>query len=154
MKVEYINPFLKSTTNLFKTTFDVEPTLEKPFLLDSINSSYWDISAEMFFSKGFTGTFALRITRHLSNKLLERSGIIYKDEEERNMLLNEMVREMVNIIAGNVASELSQYNIDVSVPFIAQGKGHNLPWPKNLPTICIPFTTQFGPFIEIFCTKE
>lgn len=154
MRVEYINPFLTSTKNLFKTTFGIEPSVEKPFLLDSVNSKRWDISAEMIFTGNFNGALAIRMTRHLSNKLLEKSGIDYMDDIERGELLNAMVKELVNIIAGNASSELSSYNIDVSVPFIVQGAGHEIPWPRNVKTICIPFNTRYGPFVEIFCMKS
>ena len=154
MKVEYINPFLTCTKKVFETTFNFDITVEKPFLLDSVNSKRWDISAEMIFSGDFTGALALRMTKNLSNKLLKMSGIDYIDEIERDELLNEMVKELVNIIAGNASTELSSYNIDVSVPFIVQGHGHEIPWPRKIQTICIPFNTIYGPFVEIFCMKR
>lgn len=127
--------------------------MEKPFLLDSVNSKRWDISAEMIFSGNFNGALALRMPKHLSTKLLELSGIPFSSKEERGVLLTEMVRELVNIIAGNVSGELSQHNVEVSVPFIVQGEAHEIPWPRNIPTICIPFWTPYGPFVEIFCAK-
>lgn len=154
MRVEYINPFLKSTKNLFKTTFGIDLNVEKPFLLDSVNSKRWDISAEMVFSGSFSGALALRMPKHLSNKLMELSGIEYMDDIERAELLNDMVKELVNIIAGNASTELSEYDVEVSVPFIVQGSEHELPWPRRTQTICIPFHTQYGPFVEIFCMKQ
>lgn len=153
MKVEYINPFLSATKNLFSTTFGISPTMEKPFLLDSVNSKRFDISAEMVFKGNFAGALALRMPKHLCNKLLDLSHITFSDEQERTILLTEMVKELVNIIVGNATSELSKYNVEVSVPFIVQGEGHEIPWPRNIPTICIPFYTQYGPFVEIFCAK-
>lgn len=154
MKVEYINPFLAATLDLFRTTFGIEPTMEKPFLLDSVNSKRWDISAEMIFTGKCNGALAIRMTKHLSSKLLELSGISSSnDEEERAVLRTEMVKELVNIIAGNVSGQLNQLDIEVSVPFIVQGEGHEIPWPRKIPTICIPFCTPYGPFAEIFCAK-
>lgn len=153
MKVEYINPFLRATKKLFSTTFGIDPSMEKPFLLDCVNSKRFDISAEMVFKGNFSGALALRMPKHLCNKLLELSNITFSGDEERSILLSEMVKELVNIIVGNAASELSKYNVEVSVPFIVQGEDHEIPWPRNMPTICIPFYTRYGPFVEIFCAK-
>lgn len=150
MKAEYINPFLNATKNLFKTTFGFEPAIEKPFLMESLASTRWEISAELVLSGAVNAALAIRMTKFLSSKLLEKSGILVNDEFERQEMVYEMVKEMTNIIAGNAAEFLSQQNIRLSVPFITHGTDQPLPWPKNAVTIGIPFNTPYGPFILCF----
>ncbi len=153
MKAEFINPFLSKTRELFSTTFDLEVQVHKPYLLKSVNSTLWEISAEMFYSGDYEGAFAIRMSKLLSQKLLKATDIIYKNEYERVELLAEMVKELANIIGSAVTEENFSKDIKVSVPIIIQGKEEPLIWPPNITTVCIPFATQFGPFIEIFCLK-
>lgn len=153
MNVEFINPFLTSTKEVFQSFFGVETTVEKPYILDSVNSAIWEISAEMVYTGNVRGAFAIRMKQHLSTKLLQLSNVLYDNEEERSELLSGMVSEMANIIGSNASTQLVQLNINVSVPFIIQGKETRIPWPKNATTICIPFQTQYGSFVEIFCLK-
>ncbi|MBN2651977.1 MAG: chemotaxis protein CheX [Spirochaetales bacterium] len=147
LKVEYINPFLTATINLFSTSFNINPKVEAPFLLDPKQNHRWEISSLVVIEGSQKGIFAIRMTKFLMEKLLEKSGIIYVDEEERKMLQTEMVKEMINIIGGNAATELSQYEINLSVPFIVQGENHAIPWPKGTQAIGIPFISNYGPFL-------
>lgn len=146
MKVGYINPFLASTLNLFQTTFSVEPTAGKPYVLKDLLKHRWEISGVMVLTGSAIGVVAIRLTRLLSNKLLERSGLKYSTQDERENLVKDLVGELVNIIAGNASNRLEDYDIKISVPFVVQGENHTVSWPDRSPIVCIPFTTPFGPF--------
>ena len=157
LKAEYINPFLESANRLFKSTFDLKPQAGDLFLVKNQIKHRWEISGVMILTGSAIGIVAIRLTRYLSVKLLEKSGIIYDTEEERDQLTNGMVGELVNIIAGNASSHLSDYNIKVSVPFVIQGENHSIAWPENAPIIGIPFSTSFGPFVinvSLFTKKK
>ena len=147
LKAEYINPFLKSTINLFDSTFGLEPKVGDLFLVKNQIKHRWEISGVMILTGSAIGIVAVRLSRFLSVKLLEKSGILFDTEEERDMLTNGMVGELVNIIAGNASTQLSNYNIKVSVPFVIQGENHSIAWPENAPIIGIPFSTSYGPFL-------
>ncbi len=145
MKVKYINPFLRATINLFQKTFQVSPTVGEPYVMEELTHR-WEVSGVMVLTGTAIGVVAIRLSRYLSTKLLQRSGIELSGEEEREAMVNEMVAELVNVISGNAATELTDYNIKVSVPFVVQGPNHSVTWPPRAPIIIIPFTTQFGPF--------
>ena len=147
MRADYINPFLNATINLFDLTFNIDPQPGPPFLVDDSSKHRWEISGVMVLTGSAIGVVAIRLSRFLSSKLLEKSGLRIESEAEREELTTEMVGELVNIIAGNASSRLSDYNIKVSVPFVVQGENHSLSWPSNVPIIGIPFTTKHGPFL-------
>ncbi len=147
LKAEYINPFLESTSRLFDSTFDLNPKPGNLFIVSNQIKHRWEISGVMILTGSAIGVVAIRLSRFLSIKLLEKSGVIYESNEERDQLTNGMVGEMVNIIAGNASSQLSDYRIKVSVPFVVQGENHSIAWPENAPIIGIPYTTAHGPFL-------
>ena len=146
MQARYINPFLNATINLFRMTFAVDAKPGEPYLLENLLKHRWEISGVMAMHGSAIGVVAIRLTNTVSNKLLERSGLTYADEDERSALVKEMVGEMVNIIAGNASTTLEQYEIDISVPFVVQGAHHVVTWPQRSPIISIPFSTPYGPF--------
>lgn len=146
MNASYINPFLAATLNLFKTTFSVSATPGEPYVLNDLLKHRWEISGVMVMTGSAIGVIAIRLTSLVSNKLLEKSGLTYSSTIERETLIKEMVGELVNIIAGNASNKLDEYDINISVPFVVQGKNHTVSWPSKAPVISIPFTTPFGPF--------
>ena len=58
-----------------------------------------------------------------------------------------MVGEMINIVSGNAATKLADFEVDISVPLVIQGENHTISWPDRAPVIGIPFTTDLGPFL-------
>ena len=146
MKAAYINPFLVSTIHLCKTTFNVTATPGEPYILKNLLKHRWAISGVMVMDGSAIGVVAIRLPEILANKLLERSGLEYSTNDEREELIKEMVGEMVNIVAGNASTTLKDYNIDISVPFVVQGENHSVSWPQRAPIVSIPFNTPFGPF--------
>jgi chemotaxis protein CheX len=151
MKAEYINPFLESTIHLFTKTFSISPEVSKPYVLTDIGNHRWEISGVMVLTGTAIGVVAVRLTKFLTSKLLEKSGLEFSSDEERNNLITDMVSELVNVVAGNAATKLTDYNIKVSVPFVVQGVNHTISWPERSPIIAIPFLTSFGPFAVYVC---
>jgi len=147
MNVDYVNPFLSATIELFEKTFGVTPIPGEVFLDERARKHRWDISAVMVLTGSAIGVVAIRLTRLLADKLLVKSGVQWKDEEERESLCDGMVGEMVNIVSGNASGRLSGYDIEISVPIVVQGENHTISWPERSPIIGVPFTTDFGPFM-------
>ncbi len=147
MNVQYINPFLSATISLFEQSFRVTPQVGEIYLDDKAHSHRWDISAVMVLTGSAIGIVAIRLTKLLADKLLEKSGVNWKDEAERGELVNGMVGELVNIIASQASSQLTDENIKVSVPIVVQGKNHTIAWPDKNPILAVPFVTSIGPFL-------
>ena len=47
MNVEYINPFLDATINMFDKTFGIVPEAGKPFIVEKSAAHRWDVSGVM-----------------------------------------------------------------------------------------------------------
>lgn len=147
MNVAYVNPFLSATINLLAQTFGMEAVPGQPYLDERAARHRWDISAVMVLTGNAIGVVAIRLTRILAERLLVKSGVTWDNPEEKDDLMNAMVGELVNIIAGNASSELGEYNIDISVPIVIQGEHHTVSWPDKAPIIGIPFSTPAGPLL-------
>jgi chemotaxis protein CheX len=147
MNVAYVNPFLDATIHIFEQTFGISPVPGEPFLDKQASKHRWDISAVMVLTGTAVGVVVIRVTHFLADKLLTKSGVIWKDDEERAELVNAMIGEIVNIIAGNAASKLIDSRIEISVPFVIQGENHTIAWPAQTPILGVPFTTEYGPFL-------
>jgi chemotaxis protein CheX len=154
MDVTIINPFLTATLNLFTNMFGIDAQPGTPFLLEENVKHRWEISGILGVTGGYQGLVGLRLPRILGDKMLEKSGIVTKSEEERQETVYEMVGEMTNIIAGNAASEILQVSIDISPPVVILGENHHIAWPKSMPVIAIPFSTPKGPFEVDVCFKK
>jgi chemotaxis protein CheX len=147
MNAALINPFLSSSIMVFQETFGIAPVPAEVYLDERAHSHRWDISAVMVLTGNAIGVVAIRLTRVLADKLLEKSGITWDSDDEREELINAMVGELVNIIAAHSASKLGNYKIQISVPIVVQGTNHTIAWPDSQPVLAIPFTTPLGHFL-------
>ena len=148
MKAVIINPFLESTMNLFKKMFGLEPVPGTPHLVERFGNHRWEISGVISFLGTHTGVIVIRLPRLLADKLLQRTGMTFETEKQREHMINEMVGEFTNIIAGNALGPLYKQGIDldISPPLVVQGRNHRIHWPNHAPIIGMPFTTDIGPF--------
>jgi len=147
MRAEYINPFLNSTMNLIRSMLGEEAVVGEKYLLTHFGNHRWEISGVIGLTGAVEGLIVIRLSRILAKKILDRTGVpVSRDPDELSQLINEMVGEMVNIIAGNGLTEIDDPDVDITVPFCVQGKNHSVAWPVNNPIIVIPFSTSAGPF--------
>lgn len=117
------------------------------YVLTHFGNHRWEISGVIGLTGNVEGLVVIRLSRILAKKILEKSGLeVSRDPDEVSKLINEMVGELVNIIAGNGLSGLNDPDVDITVPFCVQGKNHSIAWPMNNPIIVIPFSTTAGPF--------
>ena len=131
---------------LLRTSFSLESEVGEPYVVDDLGTHRWEISGVMVSTGSAIGVVAVRLSRFLCLKLLDKSEVKADSDQEKEELINGLVGELVNIIASNAADQLADYDINVSVPFVVQGKNHSIAWPSRAPIIGVPFTTQFGPF--------
>jgi chemotaxis protein CheX len=152
MEATVINPFLTASIQLVQTMFRLEATSGAPYLMGKEIAHRWEISGILGVTGEYQGIVALRLSRVLANKMLERTGLKTNSEDERQDLLFGMIGEMVNVVAGN-ASNLIADRIDISPPVVVYGQNHSIAWPRTIPVIAIPFVTDLGPFEVAVCFK-
>jgi len=154
MDVSIINPFLSAAMNVFASMFSIETTPGAPYLLEETSAHRWEISGLLGVTGEYQGVVCFRLHRVLASKMLERSGVITKTEEERQETIHEMIGELTNIIAGNASSAIRHARIEISPPAVILGENHQIAWPKTYPVIAIPFSTPNGPFEVDVCFKK
>jgi len=154
MDVSIINPFLTAALNLFENMFTITAVPGTPYILGDENNHRWEISGILGITGDYQGLVGFRLPQLLADKMLLKSGITTKTEQERLDTLYGMVGEITNIIAGNASSAIDHVFIDISPPIVIMGKNHQIAWPKTMPVIGIPFSTPNGPFEVEVCFKK
>jgi chemotaxis protein CheX len=154
MKAIHINPFLNATLNLFEHMLNSKPNVGNKALITNIYSHRWDVSGVIGVTGAAEGVIALRMTQNLVERLMIKTGIECKDEEELKQVTTSMVGEMANVIAGNALGEINQYNLNITVPIVVQGQNHSISWPAKNPIIAIPFMCTQGTFEVNVSLKE
>ncbi|MCK5248762.1 MAG: chemotaxis protein CheX, partial [Spirochaetaceae bacterium] len=64
------------------------------------------------------------------------------------------VGELVNIIAGNAKKDLTEFRISISLPGVITGNNYRINWPKGIPIITIPFSSELGSFTVNVSLRE
>ncbi len=155
MDVKIINPFLTASAYVFNSMFGITATPGTPYLMTKVTGGHsWEISGILGLTGEFDGIIALRLHKVLAKKMLDRSGIYFTDEQQREDLESGMIAEVANVISGNAVSAIRDYALDIAPPVVVYGKDHIISWPKNYPIIGIPYTTPAGPFEVDVCFKE
>jgi chemotaxis protein CheX len=60
----------------------------------------------------------------------------------------------VNIVAGNAKKGLENLRIEISLPGVIVGNDYKINWPKGVPVITIPFSSEVGNFSVNVSMKE
>ncbi|MEW7977752.1 MAG: chemotaxis protein CheX [Candidatus Sedimenticola endophacoides] len=78
--------------------------------------------------------------------------MIGERQSQLNDTVTDMVGEITNIVSGGAKRALSEqgYDLDLAIPGVITGKGHEIRHPHSSKTILLPFTTEAGRFfVEI-----
>ncbi|MDA3810367.1 MAG: chemotaxis protein CheX [Spirochaetaceae bacterium] len=146
MKAVHINPFLNSTMNLFENMLGTKPNVGRIGVVNNFNSHRWDVSGVIGINGAAEGVIAIRMTQKLVERLMKKSNMECDDPHELQEMSCSMVGEMANVIAGNALGEITQFNMNITVPIVIQGQNHSISWPHKTPVLSIPFTSSQGAF--------
>jgi chemotaxis protein CheX len=151
MKVEYINPFIKSTINTFHTMIGDTPKPGKPEIKKD-PFPVFDISGVIGISGEAIGSVVLSYPKVVALKIA--SKFIQEDIKIVGKELADAIGEITNIIAGNAKQDLTQFKISISLPNVIIGTGHQIRTPGESPILIVPFVSAFGTFGLEVCIKE
>jgi chemotaxis protein CheX len=143
MNVSYINPFIISTIETFKTMLRTEIVPGKPIIKQKSDFSH-DVSGIIGLSGGAQGCIAMSFPSDVALKSV--SAMLGTEIKEMGEDLTDGIGEIANIVAGNAKQHLKGLNLNISLPNVVVGKNHMLGGPKGIPTIIIPFTSALGEF--------
>ncbi len=146
MRVEYINPFIASLTNAFRTMLNCEVKRNAVFL-KSNNAPKYDPPHEVSGVIGLSGTAVGTVVLSLSrNVALQAASVMLASEvDEVNADVIDAVGELTNVVAGAAKAQLEQHKLMVSLPSVITGTGHEVRFPSDVTPICVQFETPWGP---------
>jgi chemotaxis protein CheX len=143
MNVAYVNPFISSTLETFKTMMKIDVVPQKPALKKNGDPMY-DVSGIIGLSGNAQGSISLSFPKIVALKAV--SAMIGSEIKIIGPEITDGIGEIVNIIAGNAKQNLTQYNLTISLPNVIVGKDHSVTAPSGIATIIVPFTSAIGNF--------
>lgn len=148
MKAEFINPFLTSTKNVLETMCQTAVKAGKPSLKqDAV--SYGAVTGIIgMASETITGCMVLSFTEPCILKIV--ANMLYEEPKAKvDEEILDAVGELTNMICGGAKSQLAKLNhkFDLATPTMIVGKGVEISYHTEAPTIVIPFSTDHGDFV-------
>ena len=143
MDVTYVNPFILSTIETFKTMMKIDVVPQKPELKQEPGPMY-DISGIIGLSGNAQGSISLSFPKIVALKTV--SAMIGAEIKIVGPEITDGIGEIVNIIAGYAKKNLTQYNLAISLPNVVVGKDHSVTSPSGIATIVVPFISAIGNF--------
>ncbi len=153
MKAEYINPFLKASSEVLKTLTGMEFNVGKPYMVKSPLSS-----KEVIIILGITGeikgqTFIVldeEMAKRVASKMMMGMPVESLDE-----MAKSAISELGNMIMGNAATLLynNGTNIDITPPTLMIGENLKISTTETK-TLCVPLTSELGDLDINLSTKD
>lgn len=151
MRVEYINPFLSATINLFRDYMGINLEHDKPAIMEDPHDLN-EVSAIIGLAGDVAGAVVLSLSRQTAINIVSKfAGHTY---QALSSDVIDGIGELVNIIAGNSKKDLKDHKIVISLPGVITGNSYKMNWPKGVPVIEIPFTSDVGEFSVNVSMKE
>jgi chemotaxis protein CheX len=142
VSVEYINPFLTSAINVFRTMAACELKRGKPFLAEGVQPTH-EISGVIGLSGKAIGTVVLSLEKLVALKVA--AAMLGEEPTEMNGDVVDAIGELTNMIAGSAKAQLEHLEMSVSLPSVIMGRNHRVAFPGDIRPIAIPFESEWGP---------
>jgi chemotaxis protein CheX len=135
----YVKPFVNATLNTFKAFVGFELIAGNPHFTGRTVEFDQDISAVIGLSGNIRGAVVVSMKKDFAIKLTDTLvGMPHTDLDDDAV---DAIGEIVNIIAGNIKSEVAGgEKIVISLPTVIKGSDHSFAWPgKQSRILCIAF---------------
>lgn len=144
MDVKYINPFMASVQNVFKTMLSLDVQFGKPSIRQEPEVSH-DVTGIIGLSGDVVGAVilsfpklsALKLASHFAGAQLELNSEDFADA----------IGELANMVAGNAKKDLEGMKVSISTPSVIIGPGHTVRGMSDCPRLMIPVSTGMGSFV-------
>ncbi|MBN2712916.1 MAG: chemotaxis protein CheX [Planctomycetes bacterium] len=151
VNVEFINPFIDATINVFKTMCQMDVHRKKLFLKDD-HKMLGDVSGVMGLSGSATGSVVVSLPERLACIVVGRM----LGEEPSSSLTPDVcdaVGELINMISGQAKASLvkTKYHFSISIPSVVSGPGHEISHRKGTPNIVVLFEADAQEFAIQVC---
>ncbi len=142
MKAEFINPFITSLDNAFRTMLSCEVRRGAIELKDNTTPQY-GVSGIIGLSGRAVGTVVLSLSEPVALKAA--STLLMCETTEIDADVVDAVGELTNVVAGGAKAELEAYEMQVTLPNVITGLNHDIRFPSDVTPICVSFDTDWGP---------
>lgn len=146
MKVEYINPFIESTYDLFSTMLNSK-AVRGDVSLAKDGGSPREIMALIGLSGPARGMVALAFPMDTALNMVNR--LLGSDIKVIDDTVSDAIAEMVNIVAGGAKAKFNvegQKPIDLSLPTVVRGNNYKVDYPTGSVWLEVPFGSNLGSF--------
>jgi chemotaxis protein CheX len=145
MDVAYINPFLRATRDVFDAMVRVPIVFGKPRLKDREERQHklYQISAVIGLSGAVSGLLVLCLSESVALALA--GGLTGSPVGEMNADCYDALAEICNMIAGSAKKDLPGGQVTISIPTLLPTD--EVPYPRDVPIILLPFDTAAGRFL-------
>ena len=144
MDIRYINPFVKSIQNVFKTMLSAEVEFKKPHVMAD-EEQRPDVSSIIGFSGDATGSVVLSFSKDVAVKAAATFAGAAMEMHTEDFA--DAIGELANMVAGGAKAEFEGLNINISLPSVIIGEGHEVSRSGVYPRLVIPCNCKFGAFV-------
>ena len=148
MKAEFINPFLSATKNVLETMCQTQVQALKP-ALKTDKLSFGEVTGIIgMASETVTGCMVVSFTEACILRIV--ANMLYEAPKEKvDAEVVDAVGELTNMICGGAKAQLAKLNhkFSLATPTMVVGKGVEISYHTESPTIVIPFSTDYGNFV-------
>jgi len=147
MRVEYINPFIESVSELFATMLSSKAK-RGDVTLTNKGRETMSLVAIIGLSGPARGTVALSFPVDTVFRVVGR--LLGDEPTEVTEDVTDTVAEMANIIAGGAKARLINSDtpaIDLGLPTVGAGADYQVMHPSQAAWLEIPFTSDLGDFV-------
>ena len=148
MKAELINPFLSSTKNVIETMAQTKVDPKQPKLKGD-KATYGEITGIIgMVSDTISGCMVVSFSESCILKIVANM-LMEEPKKKIDSEIVDAVGELTNMICGGAKAQLSKLNhkFELATPTMVVGKGVDISYYSDAPTIVIPFTTANGNFV-------
>jgi chemotaxis protein CheX len=142
MKVEYINPFITTTVNVFATMLSCTITRVGLKVKERLQPEH-EISGIIGLSGRAAGTVVLSLSRNVA--LSAASAMIGEEQNEINDDVADVIGELANMVAGGAKAQLTELEMSVSLPSVIIGKNHIIMGSSKVQALSVLFSSAWGP---------
>ncbi len=139
VNVEFINPFIDATRNVFSSMCQVEVARKSIFVKPDYKM-LGDISGVMQLSGTAAGSVVISMSSELA-RLVVGNMLGEPPAEELTQDVIDATGEIINMISGQAKASLvkTKYHFTISIPKVVTGPGHEIEHQPGTPNIVVVF---------------
>ncbi len=144
MDVRFINPFVASVKNVFKTMIATDVQLGKPVVIKANAEQAADVSAVIGLSGDAVGCVVLSLPMKTATSVSSKFAGVEMDEHHPDF--TDALGELANMVAGDAKVRFEGLNCNISLPSVIIGQHHIVSQSKQRPRLSLPCESTLGNF--------